>query len=71
LVIGKISDDPKKHHSVLERMGNYLTNNLSSTGIEKSDVLVAKDLKQMTDYLANGRVDLLKETAFSAMRLET
>ena len=52
-------------------MGNYLTNNLSSTGIEKSDVLVAKDFKQMTDYLANGRVDLLKETAFSAMRLET
>ncbi len=52
-------------------MGNYLTNNLSSTLIEKSDVLVAKDLEQMTDYLANGRVDLLSETAFSAMRLET
>ena len=52
-------------------MGNYLTNNLSSTGIEKSDVLVAKDLEQMTDYLANGRVDLLSETAFSVMRLET
>jgi len=34
-------------------------------------VLVAKDLEQMTDYLANGRVDLLSETAFSVMRLET
>ena len=52
-------------------MGNYLTNNLSSTLIEKSDVLVAKDLEQMTDYLANGRVELLSETAFSVMRLET
>tara|TARA_B100000315_G_scaffold254609_1_gene296047 strand:- start:6892 stop:7830 length:939 start_codon:yes stop_codon:yes gene_type:complete len=70
LVIGKISDDPKKHHPVLERMGSYLAQNLSSTGIVKSDVLIAKDLEQMIDYLANGKVDLLSETAFSGLRLK-
>ncbi len=70
LVIGKISDDPKKHHPILEKMGGHLAQNLSAAGIMKSDVLIAKDLEQMAEYMANGRVDFISETAFSAMKLK-
>ena len=67
IVIGRVSDDPMKHFPRLETFANYLAPRLESVGIAAVSVLIAKDNQQMITYLREGKVDLLSETALSAL----
>lgn len=67
LVIGKVSDNPKKHYRYLKPMVDYVVNNMKDLGIEEGKVLMARDNRQMINYLRQGKVDWVTETPFSAV----
>ena len=66
LVLSKVSDNPEKHYRYLKPMADYLAARLHNSGILEGTVLLAKDNRQMIDYLREGRVDLVTETPVSA-----
>jgi len=70
LVIGKVSNNPKKHYKYLKPMLDYAVEKMKDLGIEDGRVLMAKDNEQMIEYLKSGRVDWVTETAFSALLYE-
>ena len=67
IVVGRVTEDPKKHFARLETFANYLAGRLESVGITAGGVVIAKDNEQMITYLREGKVDLLSETALSAL----
>jgi len=67
LVIGKVSDNPKKHYRYLKPMVDYIVENMKDLGIEEGKVLMARDNRQMISYLKQGKVDWVTETPFSAV----
>lgn len=66
-IIARVSSNPKKHFKHLMPMANYLAANLHDFGIKRGEVLFAKDNQQMIDLIKQGRVDLITDTAFSAV----
>lgn len=68
LVIGRVSDNPKKHYKNLRGMVDYVVSRLAGQGISKGRILFAKNNRQMIRYLKEGRVDWISESAFSALR---
>lgn len=67
LVIGKVSDNPKKHYRYLKPMVNYIAEKMHDLGIKRGKVLMAKNNKQMIRYLQQGKVDWVTETVFSSV----
>jgi len=68
-VMGRVTENPKKHHTALEQMGGYLQSHLADLGYEAFDVVVARDISEMLRFMREGKVDALSETPFSAVRL--
>ncbi|MBA1146325.1 phosphate/phosphite/phosphonate ABC transporter substrate-binding protein [Ectothiorhodospiraceae bacterium WFHF3C12] len=68
LVIGKVSDNPRKHYHRLKPIVDYAAERLADVGIRRGRVLMARDNAQMIEYLKEGRVDWVTETLFSAVR---
>lgn len=68
-IIGRVSENPKKHHAAMEKMGAYIQSHLMDLGYEAVDVVFAKDLNEMVRYFRDGKVDALSETPFSALSL--
>lgn len=69
ITLGVISTNPNKQYKLIKPLADYLAANLHSYGIEKSDVIVAKDADQMMKLLEQGKVDILSETVFTASKL--
>lgn len=67
IVVGRVSEDPKKHFARIEAFASYLARRLESVGIAAPSVVIAKDNQQMLKYLRQGKVDLVSETALSAL----
>lgn len=67
LIIGKVSDDPRKHYTRLKPMVDYVVEHIGDLGITRGEVLMAKDNAQMIRYLKEGRVDWVTETVFSSV----
>lgn len=67
LVIGKVSDDPRKHYPHLKPIVDYAAAHLKDLGIERGEVLLAINNAQMIQYLKEGRVDWVTEGVFSAL----
>lgn len=70
LVIGKVSNNPKKHYRYLKPIANYAVKHMQDLGIREAKVLMARDNRQMVNYLRQGRIDWVTETAFSAVLFE-
>ena len=66
LVLGKVSDNPKKHYMYLKPMVDYMADRMADLGITEGKVLMARDNQQMIDYLKAGKVDWVTETPMSA-----
>jgi len=67
LIVGAVDGNPKKALPRLEAMAGYLAAHLKDQGIEASEVVVAADNSEMIRLLQAGEVDLLSDTAFSAV----
>ena len=66
-VIGKVSDNPKKHYGYLKPMADYMAKHLSEFGYTEGKVLMAKNNRQMIRYLKRKKIDLVTETIFSSV----
>ncbi len=69
LVIGRISDDPRRHYEQLQSLLDYVVPRLAGVGIREGRVLMARDPQQMASYLRRGRVDWVTETAGMGVNL--
>lgn len=67
LVIGRISNEPRKHYDRLRAMADYLAEELAEDGITEIDVVLVSELEEMEALLATGQVDILSETPFMAL----
>ncbi|WP_246345287.1 phosphate/phosphite/phosphonate ABC transporter substrate-binding protein [endosymbiont of Lamellibrachia barhami] len=67
LVIGKVSDSPRKHFTRLKPMVEYVGKKMADLGITRTRVLMAKNNAQMIRYLREGKVDWVTETVFSSL----
>ncbi len=67
LVLGKVSEDPKKHYKNHKPIADYLVKKTADLGILKAEILFARDNAMMISYLRQGKIDLLTETPFSAI----
>lgn len=70
LVLGRISDDPKRHYQQLRLLLDYVVPRMRHVGIREGRILMAKDAQQMASYLRRGRVDWVSETAGASMLLQ-
>ncbi len=70
LTLGRVSGSPRQHFPALEALGMYLAPRLADQGITGFDVVLTPDNEQMVESLRRGIVDLVTETAFSALEFE-
>ena len=69
LVLGRISDDPRRHHEQLQPLLDYVVPRMRSVGIREGRILMARDPQQMTSYLRRGKVDWVTETPGTGLLL--
>jgi len=69
-VIGKVSDNPKKHYGYLKPMADYLANQLAEFGYSDGKVLLATNTQQLKQYMSAGQIDMVTETLFTAVELQ-
>ncbi len=67
LVIAAVSDNPKKHYRYLKPMVDYAASQLGAFGITEGKVVLAKNNRQLVEYLRQGKVDWVTETTFAAV----
>lgn len=67
IVIGRVSHNPKKHYKRHKPIVDYVASKLKDLGIIEGKVLLAKNNKQMIQYLEEGKIDWVTETPFSAV----
>lgn len=69
LVLGRISDDPRRHYDQLQPLLDYLVPRMADVGIREGRILMARDAQQMQAHLRRGRVDWVTETPAMAVTL--
>lgn len=69
LVLGRISDDPRRHYDQLQPLLDYLVPRMHDVGIREGRILMARDAQQMQAHLRRGRVDWVTETPAMAVTL--
>ncbi len=67
LVIGRVSDNPKKHYKRLKPMVDYVASHLKDLGIMQGAVLMFKNNQELIQAVNEGRIDWVTETPFSAI----
>lgn len=70
LVLGRVSDDPKRHAEALQPMLDYVVPRLRQVGIREGRILMARDAIQMQSYLRRRRVDWVSDTAAMAVEYQ-
>ena len=69
LVLGRISDDPRRHYEQLQPLLDYVVPRMRSVGITEGRVLMARDPQQMMSYLRRNKVDWVTETPGTGLLL--
>lgn len=69
LVLGRISDDPRRHYEQLKPLIDYVVPRMKDVGITEGRVLMARDPQQMMSYLRRGKVDWVTETPGTGLLL--
>lgn len=69
IVIGRISEKPGSHFVRMRALADHLAEEMAADGVTGVDVVLVDTLEEMRELLAAGRVDMLSETAFMALRL--
>ncbi len=69
IVLGDITDNPKKRIDAFQPLADYLGARLSAFGIGSGSVKIAPDFDTMTKFLKNGDVDLYFDSPYPTMVL--
>lgn len=70
LVLGRVSDDPKRDAEKLQPMLDYVVPRMYGVGVRSGRVLMARDAVQMQSYLRRQRVDWISDTAIMALEYQ-
>jgi phosphonate transport system substrate-binding protein len=70
IVFGRVSDDPKSAYPDLELMAGMIAPHLSKFGYTRGAAAVASSNREMIRSLAEGKIDVISESAFSALEFE-
>ena len=70
LVLGRVSNNPRKDYPGLKQLADYLAAALAAHGIEEGSVQFAGDNEEMVDMLRAGTVDVAFDTVFPALTYE-
>ena len=63
-------DEPTKKIERFTPLAEYLAENLQELGIEKGEVLIARDIEEMSDWLRDGTVDVFFDSPFPTLAVE-
>ena len=66
--------DPDKPAKKIERfqpLANYLAENLSEFGIERGEVVIARDIEEMARFLREGKVDVYFDSAYPTLAAQS
>ncbi len=69
LTLGSISDDPTRELKYYLPVAKYLATELKSAGVEEVNVLVAQSIKQMSQLLKEGSVDIYFDSPFPTIEV--
>ena len=64
LTIGDISNDPAKITERYSLLADYLEEDLADSGVSKIEIRVAPDLETMSEWMANGTVDIYFDSVY-------
>ena len=67
LVIGKVSQQPKKHYHELKTIVDYAVEKMGEHGITESRIVFAADNQEMIDLLRDRRIDWVSESLYSSL----
>ena len=67
LVIGRVSNNPRKDYPALKPLGDYLAGRLAGAGIGEARLRFAGGTEEMADLLRDGEVDVVFDTVFPAL----
>jgi phosphonate transport system substrate-binding protein len=70
LVLGRVSNDPRKDYPSLKALADYLAAGLQDVGVAGSAVQFADGNDKMAALLRAGTVDVVSDTVFAAVRYE-
>lgn len=64
LILGVVSDNPKKEAQIIKPMVNYAAGKLAEVGITAGAILIVPDKEEMVKALQQGAVDWVTDTPF-------
>ena len=67
LVVGRVTNNPRKDWPEFKRFADYLAAHLEDLGVTGSRIQFAEDDAMMVDLLRDGAVDLVPESVFPAL----
>jgi phosphonate transport system substrate-binding protein len=67
LVYGKVSDNPKKQFDRIRPLLDHVVHKMGDVGIHRGDIKVARNNRELIQWLKTGQVDWVGETPFSAL----
>jgi phosphonate transport system substrate-binding protein len=70
LVLGRVSNNPRKDYPALKALADYLAASLHDTDISEGSVQFAGDNDEMAKLLREGAVDVTFDTVFPALTYE-
>ena len=71
ITLGDIDpDEPTKKIKRFQPLAEYLAENLKDHGIVAGNVVIARDIEEMADFLREGKVDLYFDSAFPALAVQ-
>ncbi len=66
LTMGRFSDKVFKAQKQIEPIITYLASKLEDVGVERGEVILVKDNKNVIEGLRDGKIDIVLETPFLA-----
>ena len=67
LVVGRVSNNPRKDYPGLKTLADYLVARLGDAGINRAEVQFTDDNAKMVELLRRGSIDLVFDTVFPAL----
>jgi ABC-type phosphate/phosphonate transport system substrate-binding protein len=68
LVVGRISGNPRKHASRLQRLGQHLVD--KHEAFDRVEVILKAKPTDMIEAARRGEIDIVSETLFTALQIE-
>jgi phosphonate transport system substrate-binding protein len=70
LTIGRVSSNPGKHIKQIQPLADYVLSKIGDLGINKVEIIFARNNEEMINLIKTGKVDWISETVYSSLIFE-